>query len=198
MPRATTLANNDLVEACGLYTTGPQSTVEGRVILVNGTTQDEHSKLLCWWKNSAKLGSRIERDPDLYVMLHDPGHSDTVTQRPHWVAQFILDFVVVMKLCISQHAQGPWGPLWVSFFVRVFMERQVEPSNIIISEWGGGGWGLDFWDGFSIAWTVHGLGTNCLGRDMGEIFYTEHLVHFSFIPCMYKYYLLQKQIKFNI
>lgn len=121
-----------------------------------------------------------------------------VTQWPHWVAQFILDFVIVMKLCISQHSQGPWGPLWVSLFVRVFMERQVEPSNIIISEWGGGGWGLDFWDGFSITWTVHELGTNCLGRDMEEIFYMEHLVHFSFIPCMYKYYLLQKQIKFNI
>ena len=121
-----------------------------------------------------------------------------VTQRPHWVAQFILDFVVVMKLCISQHAQGPWRPLWVSLFVRVFMERQVEPSNIIISAWGGGGWGLDFWGGFSITWAVHGLGTNCLGRDMGEIFYMEHLVHISFIPCMYKYYLLQKQIQFNI
>lgn len=39
MPRATTLANTDLVEPCGLYTTGPQSTVEGRVILANGTTQ---------------------------------------------------------------------------------------------------------------------------------------------------------------
>ena len=41
-----------------------------------GQHRDERSKLLCWWKNTAKLGSRTERDPDLYVIRHNPGHGD--------------------------------------------------------------------------------------------------------------------------
>ena len=109
-----------------------------------------------------------------------------VTQWPHWVAQFILDFVVVMKLCISQHAQGPWGPLWVSLFVRVFMERQVEPSNIIISEWGGDGWGLDFWDGFHYmdsSWTGNQLLRKRHGRD---------ILHGT--PCAFQFYTMHVQI----
>ena len=173
--------------ACGLYTTGPQSTVEGRVILVNGTTKDEHSKLLCWWKNAARLGSRVERDPDLYVMLHNPGHSDMVTQQPHWVAQFVSDFVVVMKLCISQHGQGPWGSLWVSFFCKgLYGEASGALQYYYLRV--GRGW---LRSGF-LRWLLHYMDSSWTGNQLVRKRHGRDILHGT--PCAFQFYTMHVQI----
>lgn len=152
-----------------------------------GQHKDGHSKLLCLWKNAAKLGSRIERDPDLYEMLHNPGHSDRGDPAT------TLSCPVHSRLCCCHeivHLPTCPGTLMASLGEFVCKGLYGEASGALQYYYlsVGRGW---LRPGF-LRWLLHYVDSSCTGNQLLRKRHGRDILHGT--PCAFQFYTMHVQI----